>query len=80
MLVKHVNSSLKLKLTNGTGFVGGINYLNSGSEKVELSLDSSSRMILTTHCYLTKFENEDQTNSNINFGRFKIFVNGKAIN
>jgi hypothetical protein len=74
------DSTLKLNMTNGTGFVGGINYLNSGSEKVELSIDATSRMVLTTHCFLTKFENEDASNSNINFGRYKIFVNGKAIN
>ncbi|MBE5936157.1 MAG: hypothetical protein E7262_10330 [Lachnospiraceae bacterium] len=74
------DSTLELNMTEGTAFIGGINYLNSGSEKVEVKLDQSSRMMLTSHCFLTKFENEDTTNSNINFGRFKIFVKGKPIN
>ena len=73
------DSTMEFKMTDNSVFVGGINYLNSGTEKLEVSLDSSSKMVLTTNCYLTKFENEDTTNSNITFGRFMIFVDGKAV-
>jgi hypothetical protein len=66
-------------MTNGSTMYGGINFNNSKSSKVELKMDNSSKLILASNCYLTKFENADASNSNVVFGKFKIFVNGKPI-
>ena len=57
-----------------------INYENSGTNKAKLVIDRSSSLVLTSNCYLTNFENEDETNSNITFGRYNIYVNGNPVN
>ena len=74
------NSTLKMELKENSTYVGAINFSNVDSKKVELEIDSTSKLYLTSNCYLTKFKNEDTTNSNIVFGKYKIYVNGKEIN
>ena len=39
----------------------------------------SSKIKLTGDCYVTSFENADNTNSNIDFNGYKLYVNRKAI-
>lgn len=58
-------------LTNSY-FEGIINGGNTAKE-ISLVLDSTSKIKLTGDCYVTSFENADNTNSNI------VYVNGKAI-
>ena len=71
-------STLTMKLNDGSYFEGTINKDNTAS-KVSLTIDNTSKIKLTGNIYLTSFENEDTSNSNIDFNGYKIYVNGKAI-
>ena len=73
-------STLDMNMTNNSKLVGAINYENTGTNKAKLVIDRSSSLVLTSNCYLTNFENEDETNSNITFGRYNIYVNGNPVN
>ena len=50
------------------------------AKSITLSLDSSSSIKLTSDSYITTLNNEDNTNSNIIFNGYKLYVNGVAIN
>ena len=72
-------STLKMKMTSNSSFEGAINADNS-AKSIELSLSSDSSLTLTGDTYLTSLDNEDATNSNINFNGYKLYVGGVAIN
>ena len=63
----------------GSCFEGAINGDNT-AKAMTLTLDADSRLTLTGDCYLTSFTNAQTDNSNIDFGGFTIYVNGKALN
>ena len=67
-------STLNLVLSNNSIFYGTLT-----SNKTKLSLDTTSKLILRENTYLTELTNEDQTNSNIVFNNYKLYVNGKEI-
>ncbi len=67
-------SSLTMKLTNESSFVGAINNSNEG--EVSLTIDKSSKITLTGDTYIKSLNNSDTTNSNINFNGYKLYVNG----
>ena len=56
--------------------------INSGNtaKSVSLTLDSSSKMVLTGDTYVSEFSDEDANYSNIDFNGYKLYVNGNAIN
>lgn len=64
---------------NTSNYEGNINNLNSGAE-ITLTLDKNSTIKLTGDSYITNLNNEDITNSNIDFNGYKLYVNGKQIN
>ena len=72
-------SKLEMKLSSRSEYKGKINGDNT-AKTITLSLDSSSKLILTGDSYVTSLENADSTNSNINFNGYKLYVNGTAIN
>ncbi len=72
-------STLTMKLSNGSKYTGTING-DKTAKTISLSLDSSSSITLTGDTYVTSLENEDSTNSNIDFNGYKLYVNGTAIN
>ena len=72
-------STLNMKLTNGSNYIGKING-NNTAKSITLSLDSSSKITLTGDTYVTVLEDEDFSYSNINFNGYKLYVNGQAIN
>ena len=72
-------SMLKMNLKDGSSLVGSINNKNT-AKSISLVLDKSSKLTLTQDIYLSTFNNEDTTNSNINFSGYKIYVNGVAVN
>lgn len=71
-------STLEFNLVN-SAYRGMINNSNIAKE-VKLKIDSDSKIILTGDTYVTSLENEDITNSNIDFKTYKLYVNGEAIN
>lgn len=71
-------STLTLNLTSSS-YKGIINE-NNEAKSVVLKLDSNSEITLMGDYYLTGLENEDTTNSNINFNGYKLYVNGEEIN
>ena len=71
-------SKLSMNMKSNSYFEGIINGDNSAKE-ISLVLDSTSKIKLIGDCYVTSFENADNTNSNIDFNGYKLYVNGKAI-
>ena len=72
-------STLDMSIKNKSSYVGTINKDNSAKE-ITLSLDKTSSIKLTGDSYVTKLDNADYTNSNIDFNGYKLYVNGSAIN
>ena len=72
-------STLDFSLENVSSYEGTINSSNS-AKKINLTLDKTSKIKLTGNSYVTSFNNEDSTNSNIDFNGYTLYVNGKAIN
>lgn len=72
-------STLNMELNDSSYYEGTINSSNN-AKLIELKLDKSSRIKLTGNSYVTSFENEDLTNSNIDFNGYKLYVNGKELN
>lgn len=71
-------SSLNMKMTT-SNYEGSINNENSGAE-ITLTIDKDSTLKLTGDSYITKLDNEDSTNSNIDFNGYKLYVGGRQIN
>lgn len=72
-------STLKMSLNNNSYYEGEINS-NNEAKNIELSLDKSSKIKLTGDSYITSLDNKDESNSNIDFNGYRLYVNGKAIN
>ncbi len=72
-------STLDMTLNNKSSYKGTINKDNTAKE-LKLKLDKSSTIKLTGNSYITSLDNEDASNSNIDFNGYKLYVNGKAIN
>ena len=72
-------STLDMTLKTNSYYEGTINNDNS-AEKINLTLDKSSKIKLTGNSYVTSLKNDDSTNNNIDFNGYKLYVNGKAIN
>ena len=45
-----------------------------------LKLDKTSKIKLTENSYITSLDNDDTTNSNIDFNGYTLYVKTKAIN
>ncbi len=71
-------STVAINLTAST-YEGAINSDNSAKE-ITLKLDKTSKIKLTGDTYVTSLEDEDESYSNIDFGSYKLYVNGTAIN
>ena len=72
-------STLKITMNNNSSYEGELNKDNT-AKSLDLQLDKTSKIKLTSDCYVTSLENEDTTNSNIDFNGYKLYVNGTAIN
>ncbi len=72
-------STLSISLKNNSTFEGIINGSNT-AKSLELTLDKTSKIKLLGDTYLTSFNNEDSSNSNVDFNGYKLYVNGKTIN
>lgn len=72
-------STLSMFLTNSSSYEGTINKDN-GAKIISLTLDKTSKLKLTGDSYITSLNNEDSSNSNIDFNGYKLYVNGVAIN
>ncbi len=72
-------STLTFNLTSNSLFTGVVNSSNK-AKSITLKLDKTSKIKLTGDTYVTTFENEDESNSNIDFNGYHLYVNGKAIN
>ena len=72
-------STLNMSLSSNSYYDGIINGDNSAKE-IKLSLDKSSSIKLEGDCYITSLDNEDTSNSNIDFNGYKLYVNGSAVN
>ena len=72
-------STLDFSLENTSSYEGVINANNSAKE-LTLTIDKTSKIKLTGNSYITSLNNEDTTNSNIDFNGYTLYVNGEAIN
>ncbi|MBR2709632.1 hypothetical protein IKE72_00965 [Candidatus Saccharibacteria bacterium] len=70
-------SGLSLNFADGSVYTGAINSENLG--EVNVTLDASSKIILTGDTNLTSLTNADSTNGNIVKNGYKLFVNGVEI-
>lgn len=66
-------STLDMTLSNNSYYEGSINTENK-SEKINLTLDKTSKIKLTGDSYITSLTNKDSTNSNIDFNGYKLYV------
>ena len=71
-------SKLSMNLTSST-YKGTINS-NNEAKSISLKLSKDSKITLTGDSYVTSLDNEDTSNSNIDFNGYKLYVNNKAIN
>lgn len=72
-------STLEMSMKNNSYFEGSINA-NKEAKSIKLTLSKDSKLKLTKDSYVSSLDNEDNSNSNIDFNGYKLFVNGKAIN
>ena len=72
-------SKLDLSMESNSYYEGTINSSNT-AKSLTLKLDKTSSIKLTGDSYVTSLENDNDTNSNIDFNGYKLYVNGKAIN
>ncbi len=71
-------STLNMNMKSNSYYEGAINKDNTAKE-INLTLDKGSKIKLTGDNYVTSLENEDSSNSNIDFNGYKLYVNGIAI-
>lgn len=72
-------STLTINMANNSYYEGMINNENT-AKSITLKLDKTSKIKLTGDTYITSLDNADTTNSNIDFGGYKLYVNNIAIN
>lgn len=72
-------STLDMTLSDNSKYEGAINAKNE-VKSIKLKLDKTSKITLTGDSYITSLDNEDTTNSNIDFNGYKLYVNGVEIN
>ena len=67
--------TINMKSSSYKGTIG-----SKESKEIKLKLDKDTKIVLTGDSCITSLENEDQTNSNIDFNGYKLYVNNEAIN
>ena len=72
-------STLDITLSDKSKYEGVINVKNE-AKSIKLKLDKTSKITLTEDSYITSLDNEDTTNSNIDFIGYKLYVNVVEIN
>ncbi len=72
-------STLDMTMEDGSYYEGIINGDNS-AKSIKLTLDKTSKIKLTGDSYISELSNSDETNSNIDFNGYKLYVNGKSLN
>ena len=72
-------SKLDITISDNSKYEGAINAKNE-AKSIKLKLDKTSKITLTGDSYITSLDNEDTTNSNIDFNGYKLYVNGVEIN
>ena len=72
-------SEIEINLKSGSTLSGTLNTSNT-AKNVILTLDSSSKLVLTGDSYITSLTDEDSSYSNIEFNGYKLYVNGVEIN
>ena len=71
-------STFDMNLTSSY-YEGVINNSNT-AKKISLTISKDSKIKLTGDTYVSSLTNEDETNSNIDFNGYKLYVNNVAIN
>ena len=71
-------STLNMNLTNKTIFKGSINNLNNAN-KVDLTIDKNSVILLTADTYINTLNNSLNDNSNIYSNGYNLYVNGEKV-
>ncbi len=62
---------------NSSYFEGVINKDNT-AKSITLKIDKDTKIKLTGDSYITELDNEDESNSNIDFSGYKLYVNEKV--
>ena len=71
-------STLDMYLKEGSSYTGIINQENRAKE-LKLILSKNSKLVLTGDSYVTSLENEDESNANIDFNGYKLYVGSQEI-
>ena len=72
-------STLVINMKNNSYYEGALNSSNT-AKKLELNLDKTSKIKLSSNLYVTSLTNDVSDNSNIDFNGYKLYVNNKSIN
>ena len=72
-------STLDMNLTNKSSYEGVINNSNS-AKNIKITLDKSSKLILTGDSYISELDDEDETYSNIILNGYKLYIGGNILN
>lgn len=62
---------------NSSYFEGVINKDNK-AKSITLKIDKDTKIKLTGDSYITELDNEDESNSNIDFNGYKLYANEKV--
>lgn len=79
MKIKKYYHEYNISCHDSSIYEGAINAKNE-AKSIKLKLDKTSKITLTEDSYITSLDNEDTTNSNIDFNGYKLYVNGTLIN
>ena len=71
-------STTDITLSERSQIYGAINSDNT-AKSLKITLDSSSRIVLTADSYITELNNETKDNSNIYANGHKLYVNGEEV-
>ncbi len=72
-------SNVGITMKTNSSFEGTINGDNT-AKSITLTIDKTSKVVLTGNSYLTSLTDADSSYSNIDFNGYKLYVNGKTIN
>ena len=73
-----VDSISSLDMTLNSSYFEGVINKDNTAKSITLKIDKDTKIKLTGDSYVTELDNEDESNSNIDFNGYKLYVNGKV--
>ena len=73
-----VDSISTLDMTLNSSYFEGVINKDNIAKSITLKIDKDTKIKLTGDSYITELDNEDESNSNIDFNGYKLYVNEKV--